>query len=118
VVRGSQQGVSRRSHQPVSRPLPGIIIDKTAAISAQITVANDLEGELLFVTKNANSAMELKEVFDNVLGQAKQQLPAPELEILKTVKITTQGQVITITGHITPEKIDELAGFKGLLERP
>jgi len=72
----------------------------------------------VLATKNADAAMELKGGLNNVLDQAKQQLQAPWLEILKTVKITTEGQVITITGHITPEEIDELAGFKGLLERP
>lgn len=101
-------------------PIPylELIIEKTTAISAQIIVASDLNCELVFTSKNGNAAMELKNTFDKDLDQAKQQLPAPWLEILKTVKITTQGQVVTITGHTTSDVIDEYAGFIGLLERP
>jgi hypothetical protein len=90
------------------------VLDKLDAIGAGVTVTGDVKLQVAGAAKTDRGAKELKSAADTgvkaglvglaLLAGERKELAAA-LEVLKTVKVSSKGKVVTITAKVTAEVI-------------
>jgi hypothetical protein len=91
------------------------------SIQGGITLSDKLEGKVALTAKDADSATKVAGQIEQGLGQAKAERAgavnqfkdlAPVFDALDTIKVTTVGKGITLSGHGAPEAV--LGFFKAM----
>jgi hypothetical protein len=91
-------------------------VEKVEALGGSVTFDKDIRMELSVATKEEKDARDLREGVDRVikaglaalalLGNDSKELTLA-LDIIKTIKVTAKGKVVTIRGRVNPEAIQD-----------
>jgi hypothetical protein len=98
------------------------LFDKVEAVGGGLTVGEDLKVEFALAAKTAEGARELNDSIDKGLKQAlallslvasnvddkglKQALN-PTLEVVKTLRVSTKGKVVTLKGRVSADVLED-----------
>jgi hypothetical protein len=91
-------------------------VEKIDAIGGSVTFEKDIQMEVSVATKEEKDARDLRDGVDRfvkagmavlaLLGSDRKELNLA-LDIVKTIKVTSKGKVVTIKGRVNPEAIEE-----------
>ncbi|HZY89524.1 MAG TPA: hypothetical protein VFE78_32175 [Gemmataceae bacterium] len=96
-------------------PVKGLL-EKVEAVGGGVTVGDDVKVEVVLAAKTAEGAKELHEGLDKGLKQALALLSVlasgqkelnPALEVVKTLRVSAKGKVVTLKGRVSPDVLED-----------